>query len=198
VQWTELQSLLKDLAAHHGHPEYTPADEDIKWVIKHATKGTDKDGHRWSEWRNGMHEIDKGDLRRGVPQYLCYLAHLDLINAVFEDFDIQHDNHLEKFEVKAMLTQLNNGHPPSEQQLNEVMTEADEIADGTVTKLELGRAIAVWYTMSLPSDQKDRMMHGTAIQSSSTWTGTANGAKVDEGLTKLAHGSSSSACCMVQ
>jgi hypothetical protein len=123
---------------------------------------------------------------------------LDPINAVFEDFDIQHDNHLEKFEVKAMLTQLNNGHPPSEQQLNEVMTEADEIADGTVTKLELGRAIAVWYTMSLPSDQKDRMMHGTAIQSSSTWTGTANGAKVDEGLTKLAHGSSSSACCMVQ
>jgi hypothetical protein len=52
---------------------------------------------------------------------------------------------LEKFEVKAMLTQLNNGHPPSEQQLNEVMAEADEIADGTVTKLELGRVIAVWY-----------------------------------------------------
>ena len=49
VQWTELQSLLKDLADHHGHTEYTPADEDIKWVIKHATKGTDKDGHRWSE-----------------------------------------------------------------------------------------------------------------------------------------------------
>ena len=38
AQWNELHALLKDMAVKHGHKEYEPEDEDIKWVIKKATK----------------------------------------------------------------------------------------------------------------------------------------------------------------
>lgn len=52
-----------------------------------------------------------------------------------------------------MLTQLNDGNSVSDALVDEVMREADGTEDGRVSKLELGRAIAVWYAQMLPSGQ---------------------------------------------
>jgi hypothetical protein len=51
----------------------------------------------------------------------------------------------------AVLTQLNDGKAVADDLVDEVMLEADGTADGRVSKLELGRAIAVWYAQQLPS-----------------------------------------------
>ena len=53
--------------------------------------------------------------------------------------------------VSAVLTQLNDGKAVADDLVDEVMKEADGTADGRVSKLELGRAIAVWYAQQLPS-----------------------------------------------
>lgn len=196
LQWIELHALLKDMAVKHGHTEYSPADEDIKWVIKKATKGTDKHDFSWSLWRNGTQQLARSDLRRGMPEYLDYLSHLDVIEEVFKDFNAGQDGHLVRDELERLLTQLNDGYPPSDLQLDEVIAEADEIKDGTVTKLELRRAIAVWYAGDLPSDAKERALHGKGLEQYGARQFEHQ--QADKGMRRLADGAQSSACCVVQ
>ena len=138
-------------------------------------------------------------LARSLPEFICYLSHLKMIEEVFDDYDTNEDG-LDKEELKGgehcmaghdasspahhllvtcsrsasslcarfhvvadmpglwrlVLTQLNDGHTVSNELVDEVMREADGTEDGRVSKLELGRAIAVWYAQMLPSGLTSR------------------------------------------
>jgi len=195
LKWDELQAFLQDLAAKHGHPQYCPGDEDIKWMISKAKQGGLR-GHSWADWREGKYELDKDALSKGLPEFLCYLSHLDMIDEVFREYNQEGDGHLDRNQLKGVLTQLNDGYAPTDAQLDEVMKEADEIGSGTVTKPELTRAISLWYAALLPSDKRttllDEQGHLTSKAEREECTRSA------EGLVKLTQGAGSSSCCVLQ
>jgi len=192
MQWGQLQLFLKKVAGRHGRPDYEPSDEDGMWVISKATGRGAGEQIGWQDWRDGKLELSKKDAARVLPEYICYLSHLKMIEEVFEDYDTNDDG-LDKEELKGVLTQLNDGKAVADDLVDEVMKEADGTADGRVSKLELGRAIAVWYAQQLPSDKK-RALTGRDGQ----LTASAAGAKTEEGLVALTQGKSGSACCALQ
>jgi len=192
LAWGQLQLFLKKVAGRHGRPDYEPSDEDGMWVISKATGRGAGEQIGWQDWRDGKLELSKKDAARVLPEYICYLSHLKMIEEVFEDYDTNDDG-LDKEELKGVLTQLNDGKAVADDLVDEVMKEADGTADGRVSKLELGRAIAVWYAQQLPSDKK-RALTGRDGQ----LTASAAGAKTEEGLVALTQGKSGSACCALQ
>jgi hypothetical protein len=60
-------------------------------------------------------------------------------------YDKNHDGKLGRAEVIAMLTELNNGKPPLEEEVDYVFSLADWDKSGDLTRTEIKIAISTWY-----------------------------------------------------
>ena len=77
-----------------------------------------------------------------------YLACKDDIEQKMAKYDTNQSGKLETNQLKMMLTDLNDGRPPTDEEVQMVMEEADGKvlqSTGGVNKTELNFAISVWY-----------------------------------------------------
>lgn len=129
----ELAVMLQDLAGGTA-----PTDEETSFVM-HVADVTDKkiDGF-----------IDRNELEAAIQIWKNYLVNKADIEEKFAKYDTNHSGKLELDQLAALLTDLNDGKPPKDEEVKAVMGDADGIAGektGGVNKMELTSAISIWY-----------------------------------------------------
>ena len=130
----ELGAMLQDLAPDHA----VPTDEETSFVLTVADSSDNKiDGY-----------IGKNELEVAIQVWKNYISNKPDIEDKFAKYDTNKSGKLEFGQLKALLTDLNAGKPPRDDEVQFVMDEADGIAGsktGGVNKTELTGAISLWY-----------------------------------------------------
>ena len=130
---SELAPFLRDLADGAA-----PTDEECRFVLVMADRA---DGNV-----DGL--LDKSELETAAKIWKGYLESKEDIEATFAKFDQNQSGKLEFEQLKALLTELNEGMAPADEEVQMVMEEADGIAGqstGGINVTELKVAISVWY-----------------------------------------------------
>lgn len=106
----ELGDLLQDL--NKGD---RPSDEEILWVLRVAdSKSKDLDDR-----------IGADELEAAIDTWVGYQKNMPLIKDVFKRYDTNRSGKLERDELSAVLTELNEGVHPTAQEIDLVMNTAD-------------------------------------------------------------------------
>lgn len=130
----ELGDMLQDL--NKGN---RPTDEEILWVLRVAdSKNQDRDD---------MISVD--ELKDAIDTWVGYHKNAPLIKDVFKRYDTNRSGKLEHDQLKALLTELNDGIHPTEEEIHLIMSKADGQvveATGGINPTELMFAISTWYT----------------------------------------------------
>jgi len=74
-----------------------------------------------------------------------YLASLEEINLHFSVHDPDHTGKLNKEQMWNLLSTISDNHTVTEWEVNWVMSKADILKNGVITKPELRRALALWH-----------------------------------------------------
>ena len=82
---------------------------------------------------------------------LCWMGYTTSVGEIEESFgeiDLTKDGVVDKQALEALLTRLNEGVPPQEDDLDYVMSHADCLKDGVLHRPELVQAISLWYSLA--------------------------------------------------
>eukprot|EP00281_Chroomonas_sp_CCMP1168_P023599 CAMPEP_0206231934 /NCGR_PEP_ID=MMETSP0047_2-20121206/11118_1 /ASSEMBLY_ACC=CAM_ASM_000192 /TAXON_ID=195065 /ORGANISM="Chroomonas mesostigmatica_cf, Strain CCMP1168" /LENGTH=214 /DNA_ID=CAMNT_0053655579 /DNA_START=88 /DNA_END=732 /DNA_ORIENTATION=+ len=130
----EVGDMLQDL-----NKGVRPTDEEITWVLHVAdSQNMDLDN-----------ELDVNEIEHAIDAWHSYTSNANMIKDVFNRYDINNSGQLEKPQLKAFLTELNEGVHPTDQEVDAIMREADGqvvLPSGGINKTELMFAISLWYT----------------------------------------------------
>jgi|EP00670_Eutreptiella_braarudii_P005237 Ca2+-binding EF-hand superfamily protein len=124
----ELAELLKDL--NNG---VAPTDDEVDWVLKQAD-------------REGNQLVSPHEMETALSMWANHQKNKAQVEVVFKKYDTNNSGRLERDQVRNLLTDLNDKNPPSEAELNWVMSQADISQDGTLRKPEIMHAVTAWYT----------------------------------------------------
>eukprot|EP00285_Hemiselmis_virescens_P007958 CAMPEP_0173394002 /NCGR_PEP_ID=MMETSP1356-20130122/23978_1 /TAXON_ID=77927 ORGANISM="Hemiselmis virescens, Strain PCC157" /NCGR_SAMPLE_ID=MMETSP1356 /ASSEMBLY_ACC=CAM_ASM_000847 /LENGTH=262 /DNA_ID=CAMNT_0014352151 /DNA_START=92 /DNA_END=877 /DNA_ORIENTATION=- len=122
----------------------TPSESECKWVMRMAidrTPGLDMPNDLMEAF------VPAKYFGRAAESWLAYKETQGEINAVFKKFDTDDSGWLDRDQLKQVLTTLNAGGAPAEQEVDYVLKRADVIGSGNITKPELAMAISLWYTL---------------------------------------------------
>eukprot|EP00287_Rhodomonas_sp_CCMP768_P003823 CAMPEP_0196717410 /NCGR_PEP_ID=MMETSP1091-20130531/778_1 /TAXON_ID=302021 /ORGANISM="Rhodomonas sp., Strain CCMP768" /LENGTH=209 /DNA_ID=CAMNT_0042057725 /DNA_START=13 /DNA_END=645 /DNA_ORIENTATION=+ len=129
----ELASLLQDLSKGEK-----PTEEEVLWVLRTADREDNS--------INDM--INRDEIPAALDLWNSYEKAKPFINKMFDKYDTNHSNKLEFGQLKRMLTDLNDGHEPHDEEVKMVLDMADgEVAQktGGINRTELQGAMTIWY-----------------------------------------------------
>mmetsp|Transcript_65025 Transcript_65025/g.135549 ORF Transcript_65025/g.135549 Transcript_65025/m.135549 type:complete len:198 (-) Transcript_65025:106-699(-) len=129
----ELGDLLQDV--NNGE---RPTEEEIQWVLQVADR---QDGEV-------SDQLGVADVQVAVNTWRAYRENKEHIDQVFEKYDADKSGKLEFEDLKKMLTDLNDGVPPADSEVEHVLKKADSKdgqEDGAVNRMEVVYAVAIWY-----------------------------------------------------
>jgi hypothetical protein len=89
--------------------------------------------------------IQPSVVRDALTAWHCLRNHQDTIEARFDDFDRNHDGVLDKSDVRALLTSLNDGIAVSWAETEWAIDSADVDGSGSLSREELRAAVAWWF-----------------------------------------------------
>eukprot|EP00293_Proteomonas_sulcata_P015937 CAMPEP_0184297530 /NCGR_PEP_ID=MMETSP1049-20130417/8424_1 /TAXON_ID=77928 /ORGANISM="Proteomonas sulcata, Strain CCMP704" /LENGTH=207 /DNA_ID=CAMNT_0026607301 /DNA_START=55 /DNA_END=678 /DNA_ORIENTATION=+ len=144
----ELAALLQDMNSGEK-----PTDEEVTWVLKTADKLDNQENGR----------INRDEILKAVDLWHQYEKIKPEIESLFLKYDTNHSGKLEPPQLKALLTDLNEGVEPEEDEVKMVMSMCDgQVATptGGINKTELKGAITLWYHHL---DKKSSMCAGCSI-----------------------------------
>eukprot|EP00754_Rhynchopus_humris_P005559 Rhum_TRINITY_DN12767_c0_g2::Rhum_TRINITY_DN12767_c0_g2_i1::g.54212::m.54212 len=134
--------LLTDLD-YSTPPGTQPSAEEICFVMQVADKSKSK-------------AIERGELIGAITIWNSYLQDKDTIDAVLNKYDTDKSGSLSKEQAKALLTELNEGLPPSQDEVDQVFQYADVCVSGDLKRVEVLLAINYWYHMADEKRGKQR------------------------------------------
>lgn len=128
IDQNELKTLMKDYSSKD------PTDEEVAFVMKMADEG-----------KTGYLTLD--EISGAIK---CWRSYTDeetqeTIEKTFAKYDTDNSGKLNKEQLTKCLNDLNGGLPVEEHEVDWVLSNADVIADGQISKIELGQAIAYWW-----------------------------------------------------
>ena len=132
LQPDELRSLVKWL-----NKEREPTEEEMGFIY-HAVK---------PEGVGPDYEMSRTELQVAAMTYQGYATDQDFIERTLSKYDTNHDGKLDRPEVVAMLTELNDGNPPLDEEVDYVFENSDWDHSGTLTRTEIKVAISAWYAL---------------------------------------------------
>jgi Ca2+-binding EF-hand superfamily protein len=113
-----------------------PSETEVDFVMKIAD-------------RNGDGCIDTKELSNALVCWKKYTEQREQLESALKKYDTSGNGKLEKEELKAYLTELNEGIVPNDEEVDWVMSEADFLGldgpDGAITVNELIMATMSWY-----------------------------------------------------
>ncbi|EKX35420.1 hypothetical protein GUITHDRAFT_118437 [Guillardia theta CCMP2712] len=117
-----------------------PPDEEITHIYQVADREGqgDKDG-----------TLDLQEVKSAIESWRAYLQNKDQIDEAFKKYDTDHSGKLEFEDFKKLLTDLNDGIPPSDQEVKQVMDKADGKdgkVEGALGRMDILYAVGVWYS----------------------------------------------------
>eukprot|EP00747_Dinoflagellata_sp_TGD_P094999 gnl/TRDRNA2_/TRDRNA2_166310_c0_seq1.p1 gnl/TRDRNA2_/TRDRNA2_166310_c0~~gnl/TRDRNA2_/TRDRNA2_166310_c0_seq1.p1 ORF type:complete len:195 (+),score=35.94 gnl/TRDRNA2_/TRDRNA2_166310_c0_seq1:71-655(+) len=98
--------------------------------------------------------IDITQLTIVLNKWTSYMQVSPEITPLLEKHDTNHSGRLEKDQLKNLLTDLNDGKEATDEEVDWVMEQADLLGNGVITKPEMKRAVALWYTHVEGEDAK--------------------------------------------
>lgn len=91
---------------------------------------------------------DVNEIKSAVGLWKGLQRDMELLDARYDFYDKSKTGTLEEDELKTLLTDLNEGIPPSKAEVKWVLSAADQSLNRGVDREELRAAIAVWYSTS--------------------------------------------------
>lgn len=125
------KSELKELMVYINDGKYVD-DQDVDDLMVLCDKS--KDG-----------AIDKSEFLSTVMLWNAYVQTLPDMEALMNKYDADHSGKLDATELKKLLTDLNDGIAVDDDEVSWVLKNADLLGDGKIGRLELEKAIAVWF-----------------------------------------------------
>jgi Ca2+-binding EF-hand superfamily protein len=124
-------------------------DDELRWILMLGNKSSESE----KRFRGSMKELD---LEKAVlfpdtfefvmDSWITYIQNKPTIDGIFQKFDVDRNGSLSRDEVSNMLTMLNEGVPPNEEDMEWVIQSADEIGDGEgIETPEVLQLISAWY-----------------------------------------------------
>lgn len=145
LSFDELKKWLSD-----NSPEGEATDEETMWIASIANL------HRLGDRASAATaSILPQDFITAYSAWISYKECKDDIEAKFAKYDTDSSGSLDKAQLAKLLTDLNDGVEPTSQEVDWVMSEADQIGSGTITKPELQKATSLWYSYTVDGDAKD-------------------------------------------
>ena len=89
--------------------------------------------------------IEPREVATAVATWCTLRQQQDLIDASFDEFDVDHSGKLSREQVRRMLQQLNDGLPVTWTEVDWTIESADANGDGSLDRQELRAAVACWY-----------------------------------------------------
>ena len=140
----EVASWLAGLSQDEGI-----SDDELKWILMLGNKSTESD----KKYRGSMKELDldkavifSDTFEFVMDSWITYVKNKPTIKGIFQKFDVDRSGSLSREEVTEMLTMLNEGEKPEDEDVQWVMQSADEIGDGEgIEKPEVLQLISAWY-----------------------------------------------------
>jgi len=128
----QVKQLLTDMDS--STPAGTaPSDLELQFIIKVADKEYD-----------GC--LMQGEIDFALKAWAILTKKRTEIEWAMDKFDKSCTGKLEKNELKEYLTSLNGGIPVEDEEVDWVLEQADVFGDGAITKPELTKATAAWYS----------------------------------------------------
>jgi len=128
----QVQNLLTDM--DFSTPEGTPpSDEELNFILKIAD-------------RSGDGCMDRSELQTALIVWKTFTKGREQLEETLKKYDKSETGKLEKPELKAYLTELNDGKEPSDEEVDWVLSEADFMGDGAIHTTELVMATQSWYS----------------------------------------------------
>lgn len=94
--------------------------------------------------------------------FMSYLKHYDEIEGVFKRHDTDNSGFLNREQLISLLTELNEGLAPVEEEVTRVLDLAAKISAGQVSKPGLVKAISEWYVIEDEKAAKEAAVAGPA------------------------------------
>lgn len=138
---SELKILLKEY--NQGANFAEPSEEEVDFVIKMADK-SDTGG------------INCAELTNALQVWRTYKEQKPQIEQTFDVYDTDKSNTLDKGQLKNLLTDLNDKIPVGDDEVDFVMSRADVLGNGVITKPELSQAIAYWFMLVEAHEEKEK------------------------------------------
>merc|ERR1719379_657284 len=114
-------------------PEGTPPTQDeLDFIVKVGD-------------RSGDGCIERKEFENALIAWRTYTKERDKLEELIKKYDKSGTGKLEKDELKAYLTDINHGVPPSDKEVDWVMSEADFMGDGAIRMQEIMMATQSWY-----------------------------------------------------
>lgn len=114
-------------------PGTAPSEEEVNWILRCADKAGD-----------GC--IEASEVEEAIGCWRTFTEKRAEWDEKLEKYDTSKTGSLSKEEIRQYLNDLNGGKPVTDAELDMVFQDADVLGDGKISKLELSRATALWYT----------------------------------------------------
>ena len=143
LNFEELREWLSSI----GHGDAQATDDEVKWVqsmanfhkagVVKAAGGDDKQVLFGS--------VLPEDFATASAAWMSYRESKVEIDAMFEKFDKDQSAYLDKAELTLLLKSLNEEHDVEDSEVEWVLSTADTLGNGVITRPELTKALSLWY-----------------------------------------------------
>lgn len=141
IEKNELFKLLGDLNLSKLGRNETPTEDDLQCLI--CLCDEDADGR-----------ISKTEVADACRTWFAYMQHAEKTRAALEKFDLSGTGKINHGELRPLLMEMNSGEDIPDEVLKWIWQQADLTGDGSLSPIELTRAIAVWYAW-LPDEKAE-------------------------------------------
>mmetsp|Transcript_6052 Transcript_6052/g.7834 ORF Transcript_6052/g.7834 Transcript_6052/m.7834 type:complete len:201 (+) Transcript_6052:53-655(+) len=90
-------------------------------------------------------DLDSQEIIIAVSKWKAMLDEREFIDGLFAKFDVDKSGVVDKVELKALLTDMNDNEPPTEDEIDDIIFRVDTDNNGTINRDELQPAIETWF-----------------------------------------------------
>jgi len=168
-------------------------DDELRWILMLGNKSSESE----KRFRGSMKELDLDQamlfpdtFEFVMDSWITYVQNKPTIDGIFRKFDVDRNGSLSRDEVSSMLTMLNEGVPPNEEDMEWVIQSADEIGDGEgIETPEVLQLISAWYIR--PSLQPVEEEDPEDLKGQDAAAAPRKGSKKDDSSAAPQHGGAS-------
>lgn len=91
-------------------------------------------------------DLDLDEVVAAVAKWKSMMNEQEFFTNLFVKFDVDQSGHIDKTELTALLTDLNeSSEPPSEEEVGDIIMRVDQDSNAVLDKAELQSAVETWY-----------------------------------------------------
>jgi len=143
---TQLTFLMRKMKCDIIGEDTDPRPAAIDWVMDIAD-------------RSGDGKLSLREVEKAISVYAAYLQEREFIDGIFEKYDKNKDQVLDREELTGYCKELNEGVEPTEAEIDWILSRSDkggmtsQAGDGLIGRIELLAVVNEWFFM--PPDVND-------------------------------------------